>query len=58
MTRKTRIILGLLILAVSLSLVIWGFFPSRRESHTFPIQPADLQLPTPASLLITPVVVS
>jgi hypothetical protein len=58
MSRKTRILLGLLILALSLSLLIWGFLPTRRESRTLPISPSDLQLPTPSSLLIQPVPVS
>jgi hypothetical protein len=58
MSRKTRTILGILILVISLSLLIWGFMPSPRESRTLPISPSDLQLPTPSSLLIHPVTVS
>jgi hypothetical protein len=50
MSRKTRTLLGLLILAISISLLIWGFLPSRRESRTLPISPSDLQLPAPSSL--------
>lgn len=49
MTRRMRILLGLLILAVSLSLLVWGFLPARRETRVQPIPPAELQLPTPAS---------
>jgi hypothetical protein len=55
MSRKVRIILGLLILLVSLSLLVWGFLPARRETRVQPIPPAELQLPTPASFYIQPV---
>jgi hypothetical protein len=58
MTRRIRIILGVIIFAVSISLLIWGLIPPERETRTQPISPADLQLPTPISLLIDPVVVS
>lgn len=58
MSRKVRIILGLLILLVSLSLLVWGFLPARRETRVQPIPPAELQLPTPASFLPQPIVVS
>jgi hypothetical protein len=49
MSRKVRIILGLLILAISIALLIWGFVPARREMRVEPIPPAELQLPTPTS---------
>jgi len=49
MSRKVRIVLGIIILAISISLLIWGFLPARRETHVEPIPPAELQLPTPAS---------
>lgn len=49
MTRRIRIVLGLLILAVSISLLMWGFMPARRETRVQPIPPAELQLPTPES---------
>jgi hypothetical protein len=49
--RKQRILLGLLILALSLALLIWGFMPLERVTRTQPISPADMQLPTPSSLL-------
>ena len=54
MTRRIRVILGIIILAVSISLLIWGLIPPEREIRTQPISPSDLQLPTPISLLITP----
>jgi hypothetical protein len=50
MSRRVRIILGLLILALSISLLIWGFLPARRETRVQPIPPAELQLPTPITL--------
>lgn len=49
MTRRMRIALGLLILAFSLALLAWGFWPARLETRVQPIPPAELQLPTPAS---------
>lgn len=58
MNRKQRILLGLLILALSLALLIWGFMPLERVTRTQPISPADMQLPTPSSLLTPPTAVS
>lgn len=49
MPRKIRIVLGILILIISISLLIWGFAPMRREVRTQPIAPSDLQLPAPDS---------
>jgi len=51
MSRRIRIILGVLILALSISLLIWGFAPARREIRTQPIAPSELQLPTPETRL-------
>ncbi len=45
MSRRIRILLGVLLLAVSLTLLIWGFMPSRREIRTQPITPNEMQLP-------------
>jgi hypothetical protein len=53
-TRGVRIILGVILLILSVALLIWGFMPARREIRTQPISPAELQLPTPSSLLIQP----
>ncbi|HLF74342.1 MAG TPA: hypothetical protein VI524_08355 [Anaerolineales bacterium] len=55
MTRRIRIILGIVILVISLAILVWGFSPARREIRTKPIPPAELQLPTPASFLPQPV---
>ena len=50
MTRKIRIALGLLILAVSIYLLVWGFAPAKRETRIQNISPSEMQLPTPSSL--------
>ena len=55
--RRLRIVLGIIILILSLSLLIWGLLPMRREVRTQPISPTDLQLPTPTSLLVNPVLI-
>lgn len=52
MNRRMRIILGILFLAFSITLLVWGFKPLERVTRTQPIAPQDLQLPTPISLLI------
>ena len=49
MSRRLRILLGLIILALSISLLIWGFAPTRRETRIQNILPVDMQLPTPSS---------
>jgi hypothetical protein len=51
MTKRLRIMLGIMILAISIALLIWGFAPARREIRTQPISPTELQLPTPESFL-------
>ena len=50
MSRRIRTLLGIIILAISLSLLIWGFAPTRKEIRVQPIAPSELQLPTPSSL--------
>ena len=55
--RRLRIVLGIIILILSLSLLIWGLLPMRREVRTQPISPTDLQLPTPISFLVDPVLI-
>lgn len=45
MSRKIRVLLGIIILALSISLLIWGFAPTRKETRVQPIAPSDLQLP-------------
>jgi hypothetical protein len=58
MNRRLRILVGVLILALSITLLIWGFMPLDRITRTQPILPSDLQLPTPTSLQIPPILVS
>jgi len=58
MTKRIRVILGVLILAVSIALLIWAYRPLGRETLINPISPSDLQLPTPITLHIDPVPVS
>ena len=55
MNRRIRIILGILILAISIALLVWAYKPLDRITTTQPISPSDLQLPTPISLLVPPV---
>ena len=50
MSRKIRMILGLMILLISVSLLIWGLAPARRETRIQTISPSEMQLPTPTSL--------
>ncbi|HXD12087.1 MAG TPA: hypothetical protein VN653_18610 [Anaerolineales bacterium] len=54
MNRRVRTLLGVLILAISISLLIWGLAPARREIRIQDISPSEMQLPTPTSLLIQP----
>jgi hypothetical protein len=50
--RKFRTTLGILILLISLTLLVWGSWPARRERHVLPISPTEMSLPTPSSLII------
>lgn len=49
--RKLRLALAFIILAISLALLVWGFWPAARETRIQLIPPAELQLPTPSSHL-------
>ena len=49
MIKRVRIFLAIIILAVSLSLLVWGFMPNPHETRVQPIAPAEMQLPTPSS---------
>jgi hypothetical protein len=48
--KKLRIALAIIILAVSISLLLWGYAPNPREAIERTIPPAEMQLPTPSSL--------
>jgi hypothetical protein len=50
MNKKVRLFLAILILGISISLLIWGYSPNRREVIDRDILPAEMQLPTPTSL--------
>ena len=50
MSRRIRILLGIIILTISISLLIWGLAPARRETRIQNISPSEMQLPTPMSL--------
>lgn len=58
MNRRLCIFVGILILALSLTLLIWGFMPLDRITRTQPVSPSDMQVPTPTSLQIPPILVS
>ena len=51
MTRRIRIVLGIVILSVSIGLLIWAYKPLDREVRTQPLDSSEMQLPTPISLL-------
>jgi hypothetical protein len=48
--KRIRLALAILILTISLTLLIWGFWPAQRETRVQPISPSEMQLPTPSSL--------
>ena len=45
MTKRLRLLFAVLILTVSISLLIWGYMPSPRETRIQVIAPAEMQLP-------------
>jgi len=49
MTRKIRLVLAIIILTVSLSLLLWGIWPNLMETRILPVDPSQMQLPTPVS---------
>jgi len=50
MNKRLRLFLAVIILAASLSLLVWGYMPNPHETRVQPIVPAEMQLPTPSSL--------
>jgi hypothetical protein len=56
--KKLRLFLGIIILAASLALLAWSYWPAARETRTQPISPAELQLPTPSSFHLFPLAVA
>ena len=51
---KGRLVLFLVVLALSLFLLVWAFWPAGRLSHFVPLPPNSLHLPTPAACLRGP----
>ena len=51
MARKIRLLLAILILTLSLALLVWGLWPNLVETRIVPVEPGQMQLPTPVSLL-------
>ncbi|MBI1795347.1 MAG: hypothetical protein HYR70_14315 [Chloroflexi bacterium] len=49
MARRLRILLGVLLLALSCGLLLWGFWPAARERYILPVNPSEMSLPTPSS---------
>ena len=47
MKKKLRLFLSILILAVSIALLIWGYAPNPHETRIQPIAPTEMQLPGP-----------
>jgi hypothetical protein len=45
MNRKARFFLAIIILAISVSLLIWAYSPNPRETRVQPIAPSEMQLP-------------
>lgn len=50
--RKARLVLAVIILAVSIALLIWGFAPNPRNTLIQNIPPAEMQLPAPSSFVL------
>lgn len=48
--KKIQLILALIILAISIALLVWGFSPNPRTTRIQTISPTEMQLPTPSSL--------
>jgi hypothetical protein len=46
---KARLVLAVVLLAISVSLLIWGYAPNPRETLQRDIPPAEMQLPAPSS---------
>jgi hypothetical protein len=51
MNKKLRLFLAVLLLAVSLSLLVWASLPGVVESRVVPVPPGNLELPTPSAFI-------
>ncbi len=52
MARKLRLLLAILILTISLALLLWGLWPNLVETRILPVDPGQMQLPTPVSFYL------
>jgi hypothetical protein len=43
--KKIRLVLAVIILAVSISVLVWAYFPNPHETRVQPVAPAEMQLP-------------
>jgi len=50
MKKRLRLFLAIIVLAISVSLLVWGYVPNKHEMLIQPISPGEMQLPTPSSL--------
>lgn len=48
--RKIRLAIAIILFAVSIYFLIWGYAPNPHATLERTISPAELQLPTPSSL--------
>jgi hypothetical protein len=48
---RTRRIIGILILLISLALLCWGIWPFGKLTQSIQLSPSDMQLPLPGSLV-------
>ncbi len=47
--KNIRLVFAIIILAISIVLLVWGFAPNPRETRIQNILPTEMQLPTPSS---------
>jgi len=52
--KTLRLSLAIILLAISLILLIWGFLPVKRETRVQPVLPSEMTLPTPQSFILDP----
>jgi hypothetical protein len=44
---KLRFLFAVLLLTISISLLVWSYWPAAREMHVLELPAAELSLPTP-----------
>jgi hypothetical protein len=47
MNKKLRLFLAIIILTISISLLVWGYWPNARETRIQTISSSEMQLPVP-----------